>query len=429
MYILQYANNAKTTLAAPITGTQTTIAVSPGTGSLFPSPTTGQAFKITLVSASSASVYEICLCTARSGDTLTVQRAQEGTSGQPFILNDVVGNFDTKGTMDALVQADQLQQQYYQYGTATGTANALAVTIPSNLTSTPPGMYLTVLAAQANTGATTMTLTLGSTVVGTAPIVKGNNGTLIAGDIPAAGYPLQLNWSASYAAWVLANPATGIVVSSVPTGAIVNFPASVAPAGYLVCAGQLVSRTSYAALWAFAQASGNISASDAAWQVGQFSPGNGSTDFRLPQYGGYFMRSKDQGNGIDPGRSLGSAQGGQNASHNHSASASVSDPGHAHGVYDPGHAHSVYDPGHAHLASETPYGGYAAGGGAWRMTDFPSTNHTTSSSQTGIGINGSATGIGIYGNTTGVIVSVGVGAQGGSEARPINVSVLTCIKI
>ena len=380
MYILQYANNAKTTLAAPVTSTQTTIAVSPGTGALFPNPTTGQAFKVTLVSASSTSVYEICLCTARSGDTLTVQRAQENTSGQPFILSDVVGNFDTKGTMDALVQADQLQQQYYQYGTATGTANALAVTIPSNLTATPPGMYLTVLAAQANTGAATLTLTLGSTIVGTAPVVKGNNGTLIANDIPAAGYPMQLNWSASYGAWVLANPATGIAINSVPTGAIVDFPAAVAPSGYLACAGQLVSRVSYAALWAFAQASGNIAASDAAWQVGQFSPGNGSSDFRLPQYGGYFRRSLDQGNGIDPGRTLGSAQGAQNAAH----------------------IHTITDPGHSHTYSR--YGAGGSGGGAPGGVGFDAPQTST--------------------NTTGITIN----NQGGSEARPINVSVLTCIK-
>lgn len=385
MYTLLYANNAKTTLAAPVTSSQTSISVSPGTGGLFPLPTAGQAFKVTLVSASSSTVYEICLCTARSGDVLTVIRGQEGTTGQPFVLNDVVGNFDTKGTMDILVQNDQLQQQYYQYGAATGTANALAVTIPSNLTSIPDGMYITVMAAQANTGPATLTLTLGSTIVGSSPIIKGNDHALIEGDIPGVGYPLQLNWSTYYDKWVLANPATGIMVSSVPTGAIVQFPTAMAPAGYLAAAGQLVSRTTYSALWAFAQASGNISVDDASWQVGQFSPGDGSSTFRLPQYGGYFLRGVDQGNGIDPGRIIGTAQGGQNASH----------------------SHGVTDPGHNHLASDQLFGGYAAGGGAYRGANYPANgNWNTSVSTTGITINN----------------------QGGSEARPINVSVLTCIK-
>lgn len=384
MYILLYANNAKTTLAAPVTSTQTTIAVAPGTGVLFPSPTAGQAFKVTLVSASSSSVYEICLCTARTGDTLTVIRGQEGTSGQPFVLNDIVGNFDTKGTMDNLIQTDQLQSQYYQYGVATGTANALATSIPSNLTAIPNGMYLTVIAAQANTGPATLNLTLGSTVVGTAAIIKGNNSPLASGDIPAAGYPLQLNYSATFGAWVLQNPATGIFVSSVPTGAIVNFPASAAPSGYLACAGQLVSRVTYAALWSFAQASGNISATDAGWQVGQFSPGDGSTNFRLPQYGGYFMRSLDQGNGIDPGRTIGTAQSGQNQSH----------------------SHTINDPGHAHQ----PLGSQTTGAGSSGFLRGPTD--------------------GVYGPsyTTSNVTGITVNSTGGSETRPINVSVLTCIK-
>ena len=382
MYILLYANNAKTTLAAPVTSAQTTIAVAPGTGALFPSPAAGQAFKITLVSASSASVFEVCLCTGRVNDILTVVRGQEGTVGQPFVLNDIAGNFDTKGTMESLVQTDQLQAGVYTYAAATGTANALAATIQSALTSIPDGMGVIIKSLQANTGAATLTITLGTTVVGTAPIIKGNNSTLIAGDIPAAGYPMQLNYSSTFGAWVLQNPATGIFVSSVPTGAIVDFPAAAAPSGYLVCAGQLVSRTTYASLWAFALASGNLAVTDAAWQVGQFSPGNGSTTFRLPQFGGYFRRSLDQGNGIDPSRTIGTAQSGQNQAHTH-------------GITDPGHNHTL------------PNGGYNSSGPAWTALDSYDTNRT----QMGV-------------STTGITIN----SSGGTEARPINVSVLTCIK-
>lgn len=379
MTILVYANNAKTTLASPISGTQTTITVAPGTGSMFPAPTTGQAFKITLVAASSSSTYEVCLCTSRTGDVLTIVRGQEGTSGIPFVAGDTVGNFDTKGTMADLVQSEQLQAQTYQYAVATGTSNALAATVVSNLTAIPDGMYMTLISASANIGPATLQLTLGSTVVGTFPIVKGNNGPLVANDIPAAGYPLQINWSASYSAFVLQNPATGIFVAAVPTGAIVQFPCSTAPSGYLLCNGQLVSRITYAYLWAFAQSSGNISATDVAWQSGQFSPGDGTTTFRLPQYGGYFLRSLDNGNGIDPSRTLGSAQSSQNQSHSHT-------------ITDDGHAHS-------YISSLGP-SGFNAGGEAGHNT------LNTSTSTTGIIINNS----------------------GGSEARPINVSVLTCIK-
>lgn len=206
MTIQLFANNAKTILAAPITSTQTSITVATGTGALFPNPTTGQRFKVTLVSAASASVYEICDCTFRSGDTLTVIRGQEGTAAQPFILNDIVGNFDSAAVMTDLVQSEQLQANYYGFAVATGTASALTATVPSNLTAVTDGMSFIIRSSYASTGATTLNLTLGSTSIGVLPIVKGNNTNLAAGDIPAAGYPLSLTYSATFSAWVLTDP-------------------------------------------------------------------------------------------------------------------------------------------------------------------------------------------------------------------------------
>lgn len=203
MTVQLFANNAKTTLASPINATQTTITVAPGTGALFPNPSSGQGFKITLVSATSSSVYEICLCTARSTDTLTVVRGQEGTTGTPFLLNDIVGNYDTADVMANLVQVLQLQNQYYLYAVASGTANALAATIPSPLTTIPDGMSIVVKATAANTGASTLNLTLGSTSTGAKAIVTGSNIPLVGGEIPGAGYPITLSYSSTYDAWVI----------------------------------------------------------------------------------------------------------------------------------------------------------------------------------------------------------------------------------
>ena len=210
MTVQLYANNAKTTLASPINATQTTITVAPGTGALFPSPSSGQAFKVTLVSATSASVYEICLCTARSTDTLTVVRAQEGTSGTPFLLNDIVGNYDTAGVMNGLVQSVQLQSNYYNYADAGGSANALTATVPSSLTALSDGMSFIINTAYANTGASTLNLTLGSTATGALPIVSGGNVPILSGYIPGAGYQISVIYSASYNAWVLLNPSLSL---------------------------------------------------------------------------------------------------------------------------------------------------------------------------------------------------------------------------
>ena len=205
MTVQLYANNAKTTLASPINATQTTITVAPGTGSLFPNPASGQAFMVTLVSAASSTTYEICLCNGRLGDVLSVVRGQEGTSGTPFLLNDIVGNFDTAGVMDGLVQSVQLQSQYYLFGVASGSANALTANIPSSLTALPNGMSIVIQSAFANTGATTLNLTLGSTATGVLPVLSVNATALIGGEIPSSGYPITLSYSSTYNAWVLTN--------------------------------------------------------------------------------------------------------------------------------------------------------------------------------------------------------------------------------
>jgi len=203
MTIQIFSNNAKTTLAGAITSTQTTITVATGKGALFPNPTSGQQFKVTLVNATDPNIFEICNCTARSGDSLTVVRAQEGTTGKPFLTNDVVGHFDTAAVMTDLVQSDQLQNGYYLTAVATGSANALTATIPSNLTSIPNGMSIVVISSYANTGATTLNLTLGSTSTGAIPIVTSNATPLTAGLIPSAGYPITLSYSSTFGAWVI----------------------------------------------------------------------------------------------------------------------------------------------------------------------------------------------------------------------------------
>ena len=71
------ANNAGSELASAITATQTTIDLV--NASAFPTPTGGDWFPITLVET--PLVVEIAHCTARSGNTLTVTRAQDGTAG------------------------------------------------------------------------------------------------------------------------------------------------------------------------------------------------------------------------------------------------------------------------------------------------------------------------------------------------------------
>lgn len=120
----------------------------------------------------------------------------------------------------------------------------------------------------------------------------------------------------------------GLIAASqnpgVETGLIIYVPANAAPTGYLKANGALVSRTTYAALWAYAQASGNLAASDGAWVAGQFSPGDGSTTFRIPDGRGEFVRGWDDGRGVDSGRAIGTAQGDAVKAHTHTGGVSGS---------------------------------------------------------------------------------------------------------
>lgn len=100
-------------------------------------------------------------------------------------------------------------------------------------------------------------------------------------------------------------------------GAIIWSSANIAVAGTVKANGSLLTRASFPGLWTFAQASGNLAANDGAWTEGQFSPGNGTTTFRIPDMRGRFVRAWDDARGIDIGRAIGSSQVSQNKTHNH----------------------------------------------------------------------------------------------------------------
>lgn len=82
-------NNAESVLDAGITNVATSMAVSAGDGAMFPNPGAGEYFYATL-SNSTGTTIEIVKCTARSTDTLTIVRGQDGTTGQAFSAGDLV---------------------------------------------------------------------------------------------------------------------------------------------------------------------------------------------------------------------------------------------------------------------------------------------------------------------------------------------------
>lgn len=102
MSINLFADNASSLLASAIISTDTTLAVTPTQGSLFPAPGAGQQAVITL--EDTAGNIEIVWCTGRTGDTLTIVRAQEGTTALGFSSGSRVEQRCTAGMLAAMLQ-------------------------------------------------------------------------------------------------------------------------------------------------------------------------------------------------------------------------------------------------------------------------------------------------------------------------------------
>ncbi|MCR1298370.1 hypothetical protein [Enterobacter kobei] len=98
------ANNAQTVLAAGISASATSLTVNSGTGSLFPAPSAGVSFfKLTLIDAATGQLTEIMHVTARTGDTMTIERGQEGTTARAWSANDIAANMMTAETLSYLL--------------------------------------------------------------------------------------------------------------------------------------------------------------------------------------------------------------------------------------------------------------------------------------------------------------------------------------
>lgn len=83
---VKFSNNASGTIASSINSTTTTIVLTSGQGVLFPSLGATDFFYATLIDSSNN--LEIVKVTARSTDTMTVVRGQDGTSGRSYTAGD-----------------------------------------------------------------------------------------------------------------------------------------------------------------------------------------------------------------------------------------------------------------------------------------------------------------------------------------------------
>jgi hypothetical protein len=199
--------------------------------------------------------------------------------------------------------------------------------------------------------------------------------------------------------WSLGILGTGI-------GAVQFFPASAPPVGYIKANGAVLTRAAYPALWQYAQASGNIAVSDGAWQRGQFSPGDGVNNFRIPDARGYHPRAWDDG------RVLGSTQADSVVSHAHAASTST-------GVSIAGDGTHTHENGPYANFLRPPYLGSLTGN---------DTNGSGSEQAVGPGDSAPHVASGFHGHGASASSATTVFAAGGAENRVKTVAWLACIK-
>ena len=269
-----FKNNAASVLAVQAQLVATTLQVANGTGNRFPAPAANEFFYATIQTGVN---WEIVKCTARAGDVLTVERAQDGSLARLW---------GAGASIDMRIPNIVLES-FLQDSDASTVGRAL-------------------LGAADDDAARTA---LGATAVGEA--------VFTAVDSAAARVAID----------------AAAVANGVPVGSVMAYAGLAAPTGWLLCAGQSLSRTTYAALFAAIQtAYGSVDGNSFS-----LPDMRGRAAFGKDNMGGTAASRITAGvSGID-GLVLGAAGGDQRlATHGHAATQAA----HNHSVNDPGHNHT-----------------------------------------------------------------------------------------
>ena len=184
--------------------------------------------------------------------------------------------------------------------------------------------------------------------------------------------------------------------SGLPPGTVIFYAADTAPTGYLKANGAVISRTTYADLFA---AIGTT-----------FGAGDGSTTFGLPDLRGEFIRGWDDGRGVDSGRAFGSAQSSDNLSHTHTGNADSNGA-------------------HTHFVVST------TGVPAANSSNVTSTNYVSRGATTGgtdytyaLRATPNVANAGLTDSAGAHTHSLTINSSGAPESRPRNIALLACIK-
>ena len=207
MSTLLFANNAGSTLSGAITNVSTTLSVASGAGALFPNPTAGQYFVLTLVDAATGLLREIMWCTSRTGDVLTVTRGQEGTVAQAWNPGDLVQCLITAGMLAQMLQVGSAPASVIYFGADAGAVNAIAATVTPSIGALVDGNIFEINIAYANTLAA---VTCNISSLGIYNVKRPDGTPLLIGDLGAPPYKALMAWDAADTEFLLLNPLTWV---------------------------------------------------------------------------------------------------------------------------------------------------------------------------------------------------------------------------
>lgn len=161
---IQLKNNASGTLATAVNASDTGIVLTTGNGASFPALSAGDYFYATLESTGGTS--EIIKVTVRSGDSLTVVRAQEGTTAQSFAAGSRIElRVTAQSVLDAVDQVTATQVSVTPYGwIASNNVQGALQEVVDDLGASSGSSLLGFLQAGANTIARTVQSKLRETV-------------------------------------------------------------------------------------------------------------------------------------------------------------------------------------------------------------------------------------------------------------------------
>ena len=246
---------------------------------------------------------------SKTGENVTATSVDNGQAGiQLDVLNIAIGDPETRPRNVALLPCIKA------FGTATGSTSILNFiekpATPSN------GQTIIYNGSTSTWIASSVRQNIDLATTATAGIVKPTNGlNITSGELSVKVDNSTIKISPTSGLYVAAGAGTTNVFDTIPLGTINWYAVSAAPVGYLECNGDVVQQTVYPDLYAIIGTRYNTG-------------GEATTNFRLPDLRGEFIRGWDNGRGVDTGRVFGSKQTGSHVTGDDGISANtVNAPG------------------------------------------------------------------------------------------------------